>query len=664
MKKKILLYFLLTLLCFRFQTYISVFAEETSTPDPVVSIFPNIIINEIGFKDSNKDWIELYVINGGNIKGLNFWDDKVFFSVTYDLLVNTGDYILISFNNAAESYTVSSSLKTFDIIKSGLTGTTEQVIIKNEDEILDAVCWANSSPTETEIKNFDTLAESDQWTAGITTCIKSEDVKTNYSVGRKNLIDTNSKNDWEIISAPTKGFTNEKPAAPETTATPEPTTEENEDEEDPVVMDSPTIVSVPPVEKPKNTCTTILINEIFPNPEGSDTGNEWIELFNPGEQCIMDGWSVDDAEGGSKPFNIYNETINKNGFLLLPSWKTKITLNNSNESVRLFDHTNKLADSISYTESAKENMSYEKNADGEFIWTNKITPLAANTFESDDYIDAEAEEDETDDKKQTTKTAALKKAASATIKNGDLSENIHITELMPNPSGTDKGSEWVEIHNDLEKKINLGGWIIDIGESSTKKYTFNNVIIEAGEYIVLSDTDLGITLKNSSGVLRLLDYEKTVIDLIEYGSAPDNSSYMRVKIIGNEQEEDEWKWTKNSTKGEENPVLYKFTGEITNFNQQTGELILKTTDEELTIMVENSGDELINVSFKAGAIINLTAKMNQEGKFMMQDYEIVSQSDNNNSDGGGGFMYIILSTIPPAGFLGFIWLKKFGIIKF
>ena len=35
-----------------------------------------------------------------------------------------------------------------------------------------------------------------------------------------------------------------------------------------------------------NTDATIIINEFLPNPIGSDSGNEWMELYNGGSSMV------------------------------------------------------------------------------------------------------------------------------------------------------------------------------------------------------------------------------------------------------------------------------------------------------------------------------------------------------------------------------------------
>ena len=40
----------------------------------------------------------------------------------------------------------------------------------------------------------------------------------------------------------------------------------------------------------------IKINEILPNPEGTDSGQEWVELYNAGTESVrMDGWMIETA---------------------------------------------------------------------------------------------------------------------------------------------------------------------------------------------------------------------------------------------------------------------------------------------------------------------------------------------------------------------------------
>ena len=68
--------------------------------------------------------------------------------------------------------------------------------------------------------------------------------------------------------------------------------------------------------------------------------------------------------------------------------------------------------------------------------------------------------------KQTISSAPLKtpnKAKQACER--DLSESVNISEVFPNPEGSDQESEWIEITNTSSVDVNLGNWIIDDGKN-------------------------------------------------------------------------------------------------------------------------------------------------------------------------------------------------------
>ncbi len=614
------------------------YANSSATPEVETIEFPQIIINEVSFKDSKQDWIELYTINdhnkgfGSSVKGLQIQDDSVFFTVKEDIKVKTGEYLILYFKESEEKIFRENDLLTINITKSGLTGTTEQVVIKNhKNEILDAVCWKNDSPTQSETEDFEEIKTE------IRNCINSEEVNTNNSIGRTNFIDTNTKNDWRILSATSPGTNS---SIVEEEPEPEETNVENPENH----------------EIPK-CFSDIFINEIFPNPIGKDTGIEWIELFNSGDTlCQLKGLIIDDREGGSKPYTLKeHHLINNNGFLLLPSWETKINLNNSEDSVRLLFPDETVQDEISY-ENALENKSYSKNTEEEFVWTQVYTPLFPNLISIED-----PEEKKIASEKESSKS---KKEAPQIrqIQNGTLSNKIYITEILPNPKGTDKGNEWIEIFNDSEKSVKLGNWYIDTGKESAKKYTFNNRSIEASEYLTVSDKELGFSLKNSEGIVRLVDFKDTVIDEVEYKSGLDDESFMKITVFEEDNENREWKWTKNITPGEKNPSLYKYKGQILKFDEIMSKLSINSNGKIFDINVIEDGDILLAQLFTEGSIISVTVSKDEKENLILEEYEIIKSSEKKQ-DESQGLIYIILSSLPSIGLFGYLGIKKLGLLK-
>ena len=70
---------------------------------------------------------------------------------------------------------------------------------------------------------------------------------------------------------------------------------------------------------------TVIISEFMPNPEGDDSENEWVELYNAGDKTIdISNWFLDNREGGVKPFQFpYGTTIMPGEYRLFNS---KITV--------------------------------------------------------------------------------------------------------------------------------------------------------------------------------------------------------------------------------------------------------------------------------------------------------------------------------------------------
>jgi len=116
----------------------------------------------------------------------------------------------------------------------------------------------------------------------------------------------------------------------------------------------------------------IFISEFLPNPQGSDD-QEFIEIFSNHDKPVdLAGWQLDDAQGGNKPYQIPSGTIIKpSQYLAFYKTETKISLNNSNDAVRLLAPDGTLVDYTEYEET-KEGMSFV--LDEEFNWQQSQTP--------------------------------------------------------------------------------------------------------------------------------------------------------------------------------------------------------------------------------------------------------------------------------------------------
>lgn len=127
----------------------------------------------------------------------------------------------------------------------------------------------------------------------------------------------------------------------------------------------------------------IIINEFFPNPVGSDLVNEWIELYNKGNQEVdLEGWQIGDLAKNDKPYVIpQGVKIPPGVFLVLKREQTGIAINNNGDGIKLFQPNQNIIDSVVFNEKAPEGLTFNRKPDGSWGWSEKITSGAANVIE-------------------------------------------------------------------------------------------------------------------------------------------------------------------------------------------------------------------------------------------------------------------------------------------
>ena len=120
----------------------------------------------------------------------------------------------------------------------------------------------------------------------------------------------------------------------------------------------------------------VVFNEVLPSPEGSDSENEWIELYNSNDLEIdLSGWKIKDTTGSVKEHIIDNK-IPASGYLILRRPETNITLNNDGDGLILLNPNEEVVDSITLGK-AVQGQSYIKTS-SEWTWTTTPTPNSQN----------------------------------------------------------------------------------------------------------------------------------------------------------------------------------------------------------------------------------------------------------------------------------------------
>ncbi|MCH7492771.1 lamin tail domain-containing protein [Patescibacteria group bacterium] len=134
------------------------------------------------------------------------------------------------------------------------------------------------------------------------------------------------------------------------------------------------------------------------------------------------------------------------------------------------------------------------------------------------------------------------------VENVNYSHDIIISELFPNPEGSDDG-EFIELKNIGSGPVDMIGW--QVGDNSTRRYTirsddFSSAIIPAGSFMVIPKEVSRIVLNNTSDAAKLYQPDGTLLDEVAYQKSYENQSYSLVDGI--------WLWTDEITPGYENVV--------------------------------------------------------------------------------------------------------------
>ncbi len=221
----------------------------------------------------------------------------------------------------------------------------------------------------------------------------------------------------------------------------------------------------------------LMINELFPNPTGTDAGNEFVEIVNAGTIAFdLDGWYLGDLTRDDR--HVFGPLVLEPGESVvvfdsgdhsaipnaINSSTGSLSLNNSNEEITLYNADGVPVDIVRYVSST----------DGQSLNRGSDADPSALLINHDQV------------------TGAIGGSSPGVRVDGSLftasapNEQITINELLPNPDGPDAGNEFVEILNTGTQTVDMTGWILS--DAIADRHVFDNVVLAPGDAVVVWDS--------------------------------------------------------------------------------------------------------------------------------------------------------------------------------
>ncbi|MFW0838186.1 MAG: lamin tail domain-containing protein [Candidatus Komeilibacteria bacterium] len=115
------------------------------------------------------------------------------------------------------------------------------------------------------------------------------------------------------------------------------------------------------------------INELWPNPPGSDAEAEFIELYNNSNITIeLSGWELQD---NGHNYDL-SGTIESGHYLVIDYSLSHLSLNNGGETISLIDPSQQIWMQVDYSGGGEN--SYSRTVDGSWQWVESATPGETN----------------------------------------------------------------------------------------------------------------------------------------------------------------------------------------------------------------------------------------------------------------------------------------------
>jgi hypothetical protein len=276
-----------------------------------------------------------------------------------------------------------------------------------------------------------------------------------------------------------------------------------------------------------------VFSEVYYDTAGTDSVEEWIELYNNSPVVVnIGGWKIKDNNGTGGSYTIpagntiapgtyFTIALDSAGFNALYGYDADLygsfpSLNNSGDALVLEDSHGNVIDTVAWEGGASAGTPTGWGSSSDPSASTGSTIVRNNvTTDSDTYADWGTA---SNDGNPQTQSGA--------------NEVIVISEVYYDTVGTDSVEEWIELYNNGTTTVDVSGWTITDNNGTGSTYTIpNGTSIAAGSYLTIA--------ADSTGFTNLYGYAANL-----YGSIPnlnnDGDALILKDDSGNEKDAVAW----------------------------------------------------------------------------------------------------------------------------
>ncbi|MGK0360772.1 MAG: hypothetical protein ACI9U2_003086, partial [Bradymonadia bacterium] len=273
----------------------------------------------------------------------------------------------------------------------------------------------------------------------------------------------------------------------------------------------------------------IVINELLPDPRGTDGGQEYVEIINQGTGIMaLRDWTLSDAQRTRHVFTntvlqpgevavIYDRGEHDDVIGVELSSSGGLSLNNTGDTITLRDAQGDVVNRVTYGR-ASSGVAFNRAEDGD--GEADMVPHTAITL---------------------LETSPGRRADGDFWIDPPPRLQIVINEALPNPVGADSDAEFVELVNTGEGDVNLAGYTLGDAVSDNRHVFGGGETLAVGESLVIFDggehpevpgariaSSGGLSLNNGGDTISLFRPDGTLMDGVVFGGATEGESYNRV----------------------------------------------------------------------------------------------------------------------------------------